>query len=508
MTQPFETKLKEALPRGLKTVRERGLLARWLTADEMTGKVWDYGAGALLLGRRQDRLIGWNDDRHILTVAGSRAGKGVSLIVPNLIWYEGSALVIDPKGENAAITAGRRGNGTKKGGPGLGQDVFVLDPFGVSGRPSASFNPLAELDLRDKDVIEDAGMFAEALIEHPTQGEKHWTESAQALLRALILLTLADPKPSRRNLVTVRRLLMLTDRRIDDRIYEEKFKHPPSLEVPEMTRQEALFALLRDQKGKRHGDICLGVASQFEAMADRELGSVLSTARTQTQWLDDRRVKNVLCRSAFRMADLKRKKTTIYLCLPAMRMGTHARWLRLMILLALTVMERTKGKPPVPVLFVLDEFPVLGFMKAVETAAGLMAGFGVKLWTIVQNVGQLKQHYKESWETFFANAGVITGFGVIDQESQNALSKKLGALRMTTQVPTGSVGSELQRGAASMKDERFDVPLLAEDELGRVFDREEKRLLILGAGLPPAIAERLEYFRDPLFENLYDEMRR
>src|SRR5271166_1286351 len=104
MTLPFETKLKEALPRGLKTVRERGLLARWLTADEMTGKVWDYGAGALLLGRRQDRLIGWNDDRHILTVAGSRAGKGVSLIVPNLIWYEGSALVIDPKGENAAIT--------------------------------------------------------------------------------------------------------------------------------------------------------------------------------------------------------------------------------------------------------------------------------------------------------------------------------------------------------------------------------------------------------------------
>ena len=106
-----------------------------------------------------------------------------------------------------------------------------------------------------------------------------------------------------------------------------------------------------------------------------------------------------------------------------------------------------------------------------------MAGFGVKLWAIVQMSASSNSIIKKSWETFFANAGVITGFGVIDQESQNALSKKLGALRMTTQVPTGSVGSELQRGAASMKDERFDVPLLAEDELGRVFDREEKRVL-------------------------------
>ncbi len=216
----------------------------------------------------------------------------MSLIVPNLIMYEGSAFVIDPKGENAAITAGRRGKGTKKGGAGLGQDVYVLDPFGVSGvgdETLASFNPLAELDLRDEDVVEDAGMFADALIEHPQQADRHWTECAQALLRALILLALADPNPARRNLVTVRRLLMLTDRSIDERIKDEKMRHPPSLQPPEMTRQQALLALLRERKGKRHGDICLGVAGQFEDMHDKELGSVLSTAKTQTQWLDDRR---------------------------------------------------------------------------------------------------------------------------------------------------------------------------------------------------------------------------
>ena len=491
-TGEFEAKLKADLPRGLKTVKDRALAARWLTGEEMTGAEWHYGNGSVLLGKRNGKLIGWNDNRHVLTVAGSRAGKGVSLIVPNLLVYQGSAFVIDPKGENAAITARRRQQ--------VGQAVHVLDPFGVSGCKTSSFNPLAELSLRDKDVIEDAGVFADALIEHPVQADRHWSKSAQALLRALILLTLAHPKPMRRTLITTRRLLTLTDPWLDQRIREDKYNHPPSLEYKKLTAAKALFALLREQKGKRHGDVCVGVAEQFEDMSEKELGSVLSTAKTQTQWLDDPRVKKVLGYSKFCMADLKRKKTSIYLCLPAMRMGTHARWLRLMIMHALNVMERTRAKPDVPVLFVLDEFPVLGYMKPIEAAAGLMAGFGVKLWTIIQNVGQLKQHYQQSWETFFANAGMVTAFGVVDSESQAEISKKLGKLRMTSQVPTGAVGSALLSGAPSLKDERSVEPLLSDDEFGRYFSREQNRILLLGAGFAPAVAERVEYFRDPMFE--------
>ena len=481
----FEARLKADLPRGLtpqKSLgRERALSARWLGAEEITGETWEYGRKGLLLGRRKGGLIGWDDNRHVLTVAGSRAGKGVSLIVPNLILYEGSAFVVDPKGENAAITAGRRGKGTRKRGAGLGQDVYVLDPFDVSGKRSGGNVP--SLSIPWLSSISTARTWSRTPRCSPRRSsrmpekDRHWTESAQALLRALILVALADPDPRRRNLITVRRLLTLTDRRIRDVQYHFKKEFDKEIDA-----QQALIELLYAQKKRRFGYVCVGIAAQLEAMGEKELGSVLSTTKTQTQWLDDPRMKNVLCRSDFDMADLKLKPTTIYLCLPAMRMGTHARWLRLMIFLALTVMERTPEKPKEPVLFVLDEFPVLGHMQPIETAAGLMAGYGVKLWTIVQNLGQLKQHYDKSWETFFANAGVVTGFGVIDQESQRALSAKLGKLRMTTQVPTGAAGSELLKGTPSQRDERFNVPLLAEDELGRIFDRETKRMLILGAG--------------------------
>jgi type IV secretion system protein VirD4 len=501
----FELALREDLPRGygdraIARGPERGLFARWLKPEEMQGQTWNP-KGGLLLGKRGGLIIGWNDDRHVMTIAGSRAGKGVSLIVPNLIFYEGSALVIDPKGELARHTAGRRGRGIGGGKEGLGQKVYVIDPFGVSGCACASFNPLAELDLTSSDLIDDVTMFAEALITHPERGERHWTESAQALLRALILVAVADDDPSRRNLVTVRRLLMLTDRRIELQV---SFQTPTDMDINgQLTPQGALIRILKEQEG-RHAYVCHGIAEQLDAMGDNERGSVLSAARTQTQWLDSERIENVLSRSDFQLADLKRTKTTIYLSLPATRLATHARWLRLMILLAITVMERTNARTDPPVLFVLDEFPVLGHMDSIEKAAGLMAGFGVKLWFIIQNVGQLKQHYKEGWETFFANCGVVTAFGVSDHETLKALSDSLGRMALVEKVRSGATSSALGQGASPLQDDRREVPLLAEHELRLAFGRKKNRVLIFNAEDNPAVAERFVYFSDPMFRGLYD----
>jgi type IV secretion system protein VirD4 len=92
----------------------------------------------LLIGHnpRTGKLLRYDGPAHLLTLAPTRAGKGVGTVIPNLLLAERSVLVIDPKGENARITdAAREQFGT----------VHVLDPFGVSGRPSASYNPLDRL---------------------------------------------------------------------------------------------------------------------------------------------------------------------------------------------------------------------------------------------------------------------------------------------------------------------------------------------------------------------------
>ena len=130
--EEFEEKLRLDLPRGRAGASERGMVANWLKPDRMIGEVWQHGEGGLLLGKRDGRLIGWKDDRHVMTIAGSRAGKGVSLIVPNLLLYEGSALVIDPKGENARITAGRRGRAQRMAGRASGRMCMCSTPSALA----------------------------------------------------------------------------------------------------------------------------------------------------------------------------------------------------------------------------------------------------------------------------------------------------------------------------------------------------------------------------------------
>jgi type IV secretion system protein VirD4 len=123
-------------------------------------------------------------------------------------------------------------------------------------------------------------------------------------------------------------------------------------------------------------------AAALTAKPAQEKWSVVSTCEVHTDFLEGEPMRRVLCGSDFRMEDLKTKRVTVYLCLPATRLSTHGRWLRLLLAMAMEAMERTgaieAGKPPV--LFVLDEFAALDHMESIEKAAGQIASFGVKLW--------------------------------------------------------------------------------------------------------------------------------
>ena len=140
----------------------------------------------LLIGRDADsgRLLRYDGPAHLLTLAPTRAGKGVGTVIPNLLLVPRPMLVIDPKGENARITYEARAR--------LGP-VHVLDPFGVTGLPASAYNPLARLSPDSLDLGEDAASLAEALVMDPpgAAGDAHWNEEAKALLAGLILFALS-----------------------------------------------------------------------------------------------------------------------------------------------------------------------------------------------------------------------------------------------------------------------------------------------------------------------------
>jgi hypothetical protein len=135
-----------------------GLLSEWCSP---------YRPGGILLGSSlfdPRWLVGQTDDRGVLTIASSRSGKGRSAIIPNLLVWPGSALVIDPKGTNAAVTAARRGHGGGRVTQFLRQDVHIVDPFKiVPGAAGACFNPMAAIDINGPRTTEDIGLIADAL---------------------------------------------------------------------------------------------------------------------------------------------------------------------------------------------------------------------------------------------------------------------------------------------------------------------------------------------------------
>ena len=487
----FETRLQGALVRGIPGKSGGIVDAAWLDPVELTGPDWRYRnrAGAvagLILGYRNEEGIGSMDNRHVLTVAGSRGGKGVSLIVPNLLMYDGSVIAIDPKGELAGITARARRQ--------KGQKVVVLDPFGVSGVDGlGSFNPLDQLDPKSGTVKDDVGLIADALI-IGSEREPHFTDTARILIKTLILYTLTLP-PAERTLTTVFQLLAGSHKRVMDVGERSEGR---------VTGRAALFGLLKTCTGHFNNAVA-GMGANFAQMADREMASVFSTALTQLDFLDSEDMARVLESGNFSLSELKSGRATLYLCLPAMRMGTHSRWLRVVINLALVAFERTQKKLDMPVLVVLDEFPVLGHMNSVEKAAGLMAGFGVKLWVVLQDLSQIEGLYKKSWQTFIGNAGIMTFWANVDKYTLDYLSDKLGQTGVRLEQSNDTTMNQRLGGATGRREELRVQKLAAPHELEKLLRRNEQRVLVIAAGESPVILQRIQYYDDAPFAGLFDK---
>jgi type IV secretion system protein VirD4 len=470
-------------PRGIAGRKLRDNIAPYAVWADLkfigTHPHWKYEPGKIFLGSLDQQTIGVSDDRHMMTVAGNRAGKGVSAIIPNLLEYPGSILAIDPKGENAARTKNRRERGSKNIKQGLGQDVYVLDPFEVSGHPTSSFNPLAMINPAADTAVDDAALVAEALVIQEEGPGRHFSSAARNFLRGLILYVCCEEQPEERNLLRLRQFLTLD---------AEGFK----------LLLEAMQAT----------DDCSGVirraANSMAGKSENERSGVLSTAIEQTDFLDSPALARCLARSDFHLANLKRKPTTVYLCLPAARMATHSRWLRIIINLAMEAMEREPTKPPHPVLFLMDEFAVLDHLSSIEKAAGQIAGFGVKLWPILQDLTQLKSIYKDRWETFMGNAGLMQFFGNNDLTTLEYLSKRLGKSTIM-QVSQGEISTQQAAGGFTGESTQLHtVELMTADEIARFFSRQSNAQLLIWPGADPIAIDRVRYYNDPFFAGKFD----
>lgn len=415
--------------------------ARWTNESE-TSRL-RFKIGQYWLGLDADgNPLGYADDRHICLVSGTRGGKGTSSIINNLLLWPGSIVVVDPKGENATVTAQRRGPGSDYA-RGLGQSVHVLDPFKVTSTdlPVGRYNPLDAVDPNGPEAVIEASIIADALVVvQDDSKDPYWDLSARSLVRALILYVLTEEAfEGERNLVTVRRLIthghtiayeVLQELRRQDSSIDDA--SPFALLFEDMRRNERFEAI--SSAGITFGDLL--------ATAPKTFNIAKQVADQHTEFIDSPGMRHCLSASDFSLSELKTdpKGMSLYLSLPRRVMRSHFRWLRMMISLILTEMEKTPGKPKTghAVLMCLDEFAALRRMQDIENAAAQIAGFGVKLLTVVQDLGQLKDVYKENWQTFLSNSGLKLFFQTDDEFTQTYLSKQIGETELIRETASRS----------------------------------------------------------------------
>ena len=261
----------------------------------------DYAAKRNRL-RLQRRRAGGTDDKaepipdagegHLMTIAPTGAGKGRSAIVPTLLSYPGPVIVIDPKGENYQVTARRRIE--------MGQQVYKLDPFGVTGDDSHSLNLLDTFDADAPDAYDQAMAMAELMAPNRFVTDPFWDDSARLLITTLILHVASVRPPVLRNLGEVAYLLNQSTEDLGFTIKEMlRSKH-------EMVRR---------------------LAAGLSATEPKVWASILSTAKAATGVFNGPNFDQISGRTDIPLEGIVRgDPISIYLILPPEKLDSHGRF--------------------------------------------------------------------------------------------------------------------------------------------------------------------------------------
>ena len=407
------------------------------------------------------KRVTFQDDRHVAMIAGSRAGKGRDFIMPNLAHWRGSVIAYDPSGELVKETAAYRQQV-------LGQKVIILDPFGVTGLPSDRWNPMAEIDFDTDPFAVDKCHFLAESLHFEKSPDPFWMHAPRKMLASIIGYVGTRSIMENCHLGMVRDLINGSE--------------PKALWLA-LSQSDALGGML-----KRFGE-----ANEHRHL--EELNSTMELARTAMKWLDSPVMAEFSSTSTFSMRELKEGKVTIYIVMPAAQGQAYAGWLRALFNAAFDVMQDPSiPKPDRDVLFLMDEFPLLGPMERLKRAAGEAAKFGVKLFICAQDISQLKEHYGVAWETFIANAGLLIMFANNDLETQVYLSNRLG--KEYYKKYSVSKNSSVAGGKSSSLSQSSELKEVARPEEAQAMSsRQSGEAFFFIPGLKPMCLPRASYDR-------------
>ncbi|WP_372785996.1 type IV secretory system conjugative DNA transfer family protein [Phenylobacterium sp.] len=440
--------------------------ARWASEVEIRRAGLRANPG-ILLGRRGGALLSFGGAEHVLLYAPTRTGKGVGVVIPNLLSWPDSVVVLDVKRENWEATAGFRAA--------HGQQVLAFDPLEAEGR-TARFNPLGHIDRTDPfAVLDELQKLAVMLFPAPHNADPFWAEAARTGLIG-VGAYVADTPELPFSLGA---------------IYAQLTEGDPR------TRFPAILAARR-KAGRPLSAGGESALSDFCSASENTFASIKQTLTSRMNlWLNPR-VCAATDVSDFDLRDLRAKRISLYLTVSPDNLARVAPLYNLLLqqLIDLNTRERPgNGRHQVPVLVLLDEFARLGHASVIAHGFSYVAGYGLRLLPVLQSPAQLRAEYgPDLAEEIIANCGVEIAFAPKELKIAQELSERLGVY--TYEGRSSSRPTGLAKGHRSRTESDQRRPLMLPQELMQM---PADRLIVLRAGMPAVRGRKIVYWRERAF---------
>lgn len=450
--------------------------ARFANAADIRKEKLDGDKG-IVLGRFKKELLRLGGYEFVLLAAPTRTGKGVGFCVPNLLQFTGSAVVLDIKGENYNLTSEFRRRY-------LGNEIVYFNPFSAR---THRWNPLSyvsqDTNFRANDLM------ALATIIYPVnEKDPFWSDAAKNLFIGLALLVLETPEL------------------------------PPT--IGEILRQGSGKGMaiedylrkvmdLRAAGERPFSNACRDALNRFLNSGEQALKGVHATfTASLTPWANAV-IDKATSGDDFDLRDVRRKKVTIYLNIPAGEILQAAPIIKLFFsqLINENVKELPEHNPELKhqCLLLLDEFTAMGKVEIIAKGVGYMAGYNMRLALVIQDKNQLEAVYgKEDAHNIVSNMGAVIYFTPSQISEAEEYAKMIGNDTVATtsrQTPKGQLfGIKGEGGSSSTTEQYQSRAIMLPQEL---LQMSKDLQLVVRSGIPVIQADKVRYFTDPYFKERF-----
>ncbi|MBY0336180.1 MAG: type IV secretory system conjugative DNA transfer family protein, partial [Acetobacteraceae bacterium] len=454
---------------------------RWASRREMEEAGLYAPFRGLLVGKDgRGRHLRFGGPEHVACYAPTRSGKGVGLVIPNCLLWDGSLVCLDVKKENWAASAGIRAE--------AGQRVFLFDPLAPDGR-TARWNPFTYVRRGTADAFEDVQRIAQMVFPHAGGDQQFWTDAARsAFVGAASFLAETPELPL--TFGEVLRLLSSADGA-----------------AAMGARIEA-----RRNRGEPYTEATVKALEDYLKGSPDLVNSIRKTVTARLSLWFNPRVDAATAESDFDLRELRSALHAVYVGVTpdnvARLRPLLALFFQQLVDVSVRVAPRNDGREEGrhAVLLLLDEFPILGPMPVLADAFAWIAGYGVRIMLVMQGKAQLRDrelYGPDKAEAILENCGLEVVFGTKDLKLSEELSARLGYATVASSSRSGPrFWGALRRNRLQVTESDGRRALLLPQEIVRLPPDEA---ILLRPGALPVLAKRIRHHEDPLFRPLLRE---